>query len=502
MDIFRYPFLQFVLLMFLFINSSISATHFRFPNFRTIRKYKYGQIEPKISTIQSDFLKDFETFFYTQKLDHFNFRPESLTNFEQRYVMNFKYWGGPNTSAPIFVYFGSEAHIYNDILYNGFLTDNAPHFKALLLYTEHRYYGKSIPFGSEKEALRNASSLGYLNSAQAIADYAAIILHVKKKYSAENSPVIVFGGSYGGMLASWFRLKYPHVALGALAASAPILYFEDIAPKNGYYSVVTKDFRETSESCYEAVRKSWAEIDKVASQPNGLSILSQKFNSCEPLKRSFELKDFLDSVYSEAAQYSEPPYYPITAMCDAIDGAPKTSYILDRIYAGVDVYMQQTSCYDMSLLTYTDLSHHPYTWQTCTELVMPIGHERNTMFQFDPFDMENFTKECFKLFGVLPQPHWVTTYYGGHDIKLILHRFASNIIFSNGLRDPYSSGGVLENISDSILAITTVNGTHSLDLQESREYDPDWLVMQRKTEIKIIQGWISKYYNDLINFKK
>ena len=45
------------------------------------------------------------------------------------------------------------------------------------------------------------------------------------------------------VLASWFRLKYPHVALGALASSAPILYFDDITPQNGYYSVVTKDFR-------------------------------------------------------------------------------------------------------------------------------------------------------------------------------------------------------------------------------------------------------------------
>jgi lysosomal Pro-X carboxypeptidase len=46
--------------------------------------------------------------------------------------------------------------------------------------------------------LKNAETLGYLNSAQAMADYAAVIMHLKKKYSAKNSPVIVIGGSYGG----------------------------------------------------------------------------------------------------------------------------------------------------------------------------------------------------------------------------------------------------------------------------------------------------------------
>ena len=49
-----------------------------------------------------------------------------------------------------------------------------------------------------KAALKNESIRGYFNSAQAIADYAAVLLHIKKNISAENSPIIVIGGSYGG----------------------------------------------------------------------------------------------------------------------------------------------------------------------------------------------------------------------------------------------------------------------------------------------------------------
>lgn len=45
------------------------------------------------------------------------------------------------------------------------------------------------------------------------------------------------------VLAAWLRLKYPHVALGALASSAPILYFDNTTQQDGYYSVIDKDYK-------------------------------------------------------------------------------------------------------------------------------------------------------------------------------------------------------------------------------------------------------------------
>ncbi|CAL0324193.1 unnamed protein product [Lupinus luteus] len=439
---------------------------------------------------------DEKEFYYNQTLDHFNYRPESYTQFQQKYVINFKYWGGANSSAPIFAYLGAEEALDNVPSSIGFLTDNAASFNALLVYIEHRYYGKSIPFGSRQEAFKNASTIGYFNSAQAIADYAEVLIHIKKTLHAEKSPIIVLGGSYGGMLATWFRLKYPHLTIGALASSAPILYFDYITPPNSYYDVVTRDFREASEKCYETIRKSWSEIDRVASQTNGLSSLSHIFNTCNPLNNSSSLKEYLYSVYTSAAQYNRPPQYPVTVICGGIDGASSKSDILSKINAGLVAYKGDKTC-KVNGPTNVSETNMGWKWQRCSEFVLPIGIGNNSMFEPNPFSLELYTNECKKHFGVSPRPHWITTYYGGYDIKLVLKRFGSNIIFSNGLKDPYSSGGVLDNISDNLVALNTVNGSHCLDILAKKESDPKWLVEQRKKEVEIMKGWISQYYSDI-----
>ncbi|GLT82101.1 hypothetical protein SLE2022_005130 [Rubroshorea leprosula] len=469
--------------------SSVADIRRRTPRLSTIRGVTLKH--PEI--LSAPLSEDLQTFYYNQTLDHFNYKPQSYIKFKQRYVMNFKYWGGPN--APILAYLGAEESIDGDLRVVGFLNDNARGFKALQIYIEHRYYGQSIPFGSREEAMRNASTFGYFNSAQAIADYAEILLHVKKKLHAQHSPVIVIGASYGGMLAAWFRLKYPHIAVGALASSAPILYFLNIklTPPGGYYSVVSNDFKEVSETCYHTIRKSWSVIDSVASMPNGLAILSQKFNTCGPLSDASELVNFLEDIYNSAAQYDSPS---VNVICGGIDGASSND-ILSKIFAGVVASFPPNSpCYVNQRTTVELETYDGWSWQTCSEMVMPFEIRNDTMFPSKPFDLKSFEDGCMSTYGVRPRPHWVTSYYGGNDIKLVLRRFGSNIIFSNGLKDPFSSGGVLENLSESLLAVSTKNGFHCLDIIISSESDPKWLVEQRSMEVKIIKRWLAKYYRD------
>ncbi|XP_027053816.1 lysosomal Pro-X carboxypeptidase-like [Pocillopora damicornis] len=123
----------------------------------------------------------YETKTFSQKLDHFGFSDNRT--FPQRYLVARKNWveGGP-----ILFYTGNEGDITWFANNTGFMWDIAGEFKAMLVFAEHRYYGKSLPFG--KLSYKGPKYLGYLTSEQALADFAVLIHHIK--YWAE----IQYGG--------------------------------------------------------------------------------------------------------------------------------------------------------------------------------------------------------------------------------------------------------------------------------------------------------------------
>lgn len=124
-------------------------------------------------------------------------------------------------------------------------------------------------------------NLRFLTPEQALADTAHFVNHIKQSYvtpGAEQSPVIVIGIHYSGNLATWFRQKYPHLALGAWASSAPVL---SIINHHQFKETAADTYRRIGgDSCYDAIEAGFVQIEQLVARRE-LTELSTIFNLCQ-----------------------------------------------------------------------------------------------------------------------------------------------------------------------------------------------------------------------------
>jgi len=444
----------------------------------------------------------YSTLWFNQTVDHYGFTTEA--KFQQKYLYNDEWWD--KQGGPIFFYAGNEGVIEAFAENSGFMWDIAPEFNALLVFAEHRYYGDSLPFGKNSTS-KDPLKVGYLSSSQALADYADLITSLKASVpGAESSPVIVFGGSYGGMLAAWFRTKFPHIVAGAIAASAPIAQFS--SPCDAFGRIVTSDFSAAApnNSCSDAVRASWSALDRVSQQKNntGVDWINKNFRLCpkSQLKAPSDvrtLKDYLTEIWTDLAMMDYPypttflaplPADPVTAACVGL-AKPYDSdqKLLENVFTGLNVYFNYTGdskCLDLG--DEDDIGAGMWTYQSCTEMVMPFCYDgTNDMFEAQAWDMDQYTKDCQETWGVTPRPALANTLYGGRSLEA-----ASNIVFTNGLLDPWSSGGVLKPVGGTA-ALIIPEGAHHLDLRAANPKDPVSVVDARKKERQFIEKWIKQW---------
>ncbi|XP_025411982.1 lysosomal Pro-X carboxypeptidase-like isoform X1 [Sipha flava] len=458
----------------------------------------------------------YKTDYLTVPVDHFSYRNNDT--FLMKYLYQDTYWERKN--GPIFFYTGNEGSIESFCKNTGFMWEIAEEFGALIVFAEHRYYGESMPYGSG--SYDDNDKLGYLTSEQALADYVDLITYLRRNGTEQHrrtvggagnvnvtddtfaNPAIAFGGSYGGMLAAWFRIKYPAIVQGSIASSAPIWQFTGMTSCNAFYNVTSSVYMKTSTECGLTILKSWSTIDSATETAHGRDLISLRWKLCSPLKNDddvLKLKEWISEVYVNLAMVNYPysanflaplPGNPVKELCKPMKNHNEQTFkLLDSVFNGLNVYFNYTgtsTCLNISSST-PSLDAKGWGYQACTEMVMPMcSNGKDDIFENKPWNFEDYAKYCQKTYKVQPSVDIIEKIYGGKHIK-----DSSNIIFSNGLLDPWSSGGVLYNITKTVTAVIIPESAHHLDLRAANVKDPESVVKARKFYKHRIKKWISHY---------
>uniref|UniRef100_A0A671NXY2 Dipeptidyl peptidase 2-like n=1 Tax=Sinocyclocheilus anshuiensis TaxID=1608454 RepID=A0A671NXY2_9TELE len=356
-----------------------------------------------------------------------------------------------------------------------------------------KYYGSHLQ-------IFNIPEVGLLMVEQALADYAVMITELKKELGAQKCPVIVivFGGSYGGMLSVYMRIRYPNIVAGALAANAPILSTAGLGDSRQFFRDVTTvgsyliPFKDAVQGAFQklntlAQQKEYRRIQSVFSLCKTPSTPKDIHQLNGLLRNAFTMMAMLDYPYSTHFMGSMPAF-PVKVACETmLNGTDLMSALRDTIGT---VYNStgQLTCYDLYSLyvecadpTGCGLGFDSYAWdyQACTEIEMCYESNNVTLTE------QQTEQYCSKRWGVVPRPGWLKTQFWGDDLAT-----ASNIIFSNGDLDPWANGGIRKSLSPSLIAINIPEGAHHLDLRESNPADPESVIVARKEESEIIAQWV------------
>ena len=62
---------------------------------------------------------------------------------------------------------------------------------------------------------------------------------------------------------------------------------------------------------------------------------------------------------------------------------------------------------------------------------------------------------------------------------------------------PTRAGGIIHNISDTVVATVIADGAHHLDLMDSNPEDPPSVVAARRSHVRHMQRWLDEYFASL-----
>ncbi|XP_026322308.1 putative serine protease K12H4.7 [Hyposmocoma kahamanoa] len=428
-------------------------------------------------------------------IDHFD--PQNNATFNMRYMVNELYFG--EDGSPIFIMVGGEWDISPAWLLTGNMFEMARENNGCMIYTEHRYYGQSLPY-----EVFSTSNLKFLNVDQALADLAYFINTYKRSSTRfANSKVILYGGSYAGNMALWFKQRYPHLAVGVVASSGPIkgqVNFED------YLNVVHRAFlSEGGEECIAAIKLGIDDTLRAMETEGGRRELESAYRLCAPLDydNRFALGYFsglISWTFSTSVQQSRPG--TLLNICNNfatnIYGETPMQKIGGYIAA---VRNLGPACWMINYETYVNNYMVPrsnsraWYYQTCTE----YGYYQtapNTGTVFDHLNwlnVEFYVDMCKRAFDerfnelfVYDAVERVNLVFGG------LSPEVNKTINIHGELDPWFALGVHRDLQEDSPTYSVPRASHCFDMQPWLPTDTILMTRAQQDARRLVAQWLSE----------
>ena len=434
---------------------------------------------------------------FNQRNDHFS--KGDITTWKQKYSVNATLWGG--AGHPIFVLLGGEGPMGSRTLSGGYvINEYAARARAMLVGIEHRFYGDSIPGDG---TLSTANLKQYLSADQALADYAAVISHVKAQYNTPSSKVVTFGGSYSGSLSAWMRQKYPHIVHAALASSAPVLAQLDFPE---YFEVLKA---AVGDECAGRIHAATGRVEALLATAEGKAQLERDFRTCTDIGGPEDEVTFLESLADGTAgvvQYSDDANamgrgYNIARMCSVICAgsdpyAAFVNFTLDYMAFTGEECTAASHADEVKELRNTDptapgAAGRSWYFQTCAEYGYYQTIEADDMPFSKRIDLKHFLQLCSEAYDIdaaapAVSVNYTNVYYGGRNPH------SSRIVFTNGSVDPWHALGNIEDF-DEAMPVFYVKGTaHCADLYKSTPEDIPGLTAARTKTWEKLSQWLTE----------
>ncbi|XP_045494073.1 putative serine protease K12H4.7 [Colias croceus] len=437
---------------------------------------------------------DVKTSWITMPIDHFD--PQNKDTYQMRFMFNDEFFGGDG--YPIFILVGGEWDIVEGWLRAGNMYEAARENKGYQFYTEHRYYGESLPYQNF-----TTQNLRFLNVDQALADLAYFISEMKSHPRFANSKVVLYGGSYAANMVIWFKQKYPHLVVGGVGSSGPILAKVDFT---GYLEVVHQAFlSEGGEQCIATIRQGIADTIAAMNTEAGRRELERNLRLCAPLDYNNEyelgfLSGLISWTFSTSVQQARPG--SLRTICDNFATEAYGTNPMEKIggYIATIRNLGEDDCWNINYENYIEgyrnrnTNSRAWYYQTCTEYgYYQTAPRIGTVFdQLRWLSVAFYVDVCKQAYDpsfdeafVYAAADRVNRVYGGLEPKV------NNTVNIHGIIDPWHALGVYEeDLSETSPTYTVPRASHCFDMQRWLRTDTIRMTNAQQAARRLIASWL------------